>query len=191
MTAVDTSTTIPGYLSGSWAIDPTHSEVGFSVRHLMVSKVRGRFTRFEGELVTADDPLESSMQATVDLASIDTGHEQRDAHVRSGDFLDVERFPTMTYRSTGIRRDGDGLVVDGDLSLHGVTRSVPLVLEVNGFQPDTPFGDTRVGFSAVAEIDRRDFGIEFNAPIEGGGVLVGNTIQIAIEVEAIRHHSEA
>jgi polyisoprenoid-binding protein YceI len=178
--------TLPGYLTGSWTLDPVHSEVGFSIRHLMVSKVRGRFTGFDGEFVTADDPLDSSLTATVDLASIDTGNADRDAHVRSADFLDVERYPTLTYRSTGLREDADGFVVEGELSLHGVTRSVPLHLEVNGFQPNSPFGDTRAGFTATAEIDRRDFGVEFNAPLDGGGVMLGNAIQITLEIEAIR-----
>src|ERR1044071_5480773 len=144
MSNLDTRTTsIPGYLAGIWTIDPVHSEVGFSVRHLMVSKVRGRFAQFQGSFVTADDPLASTIEATVDLASLDTGNADRDAHVRSPDFLDVERYPELTYRSTGIRQDGDHFVVDGELSLHGVTKSVPLKLEVNGFQPNSPFGDTR------------------------------------------------
>ena len=191
MTVIDTSTEIPGYISGTWAIDPVHSEVSFTVRHLMVSKVRGRFTRFAGTFVTGEDPLESSVEASVELASIDTDNADRDAHIRSADFFDVERYPTLTYRSTGIRRDGDGFIVDGELSLHGVTRSVPLTLEVNGFQASTPFGDTRAGFSATAEINRNDFGIEFNAPLEGGGVVLGNKVQIALEVEAVRQTSEA
>ena len=191
MTAIETSTEIPGYISGTWAIDPVHSEVSFTVRHLMVSKVRGRFTRFAGTFVTGEDPLESSVEASVELASIDTDNADRDAHIRSADFFDVERYPTLTYRSTGIRRDGDGFIVDGELSLHGVTRSVPLALEVNGFQASTPFGDTRAGFSATAEINRNDFGIEFNAPLEGGGVVLGNKVQIALEVEAVRQTSEA
>ena len=188
MSVIDTTTnnTIPGYQPGTWVIDPTHSEVSFSVRHLMVSKVRGRFARFSGELVTGDDPVDSSVEATVDLASIDTNSEDRDAHLRSPDFLDVERYPSLTYRSTGVRADGDGFVVDGELTLHGVTRSVPLALEVHGFLPESPFGDSRVGFSARAEISRKDFGISFDAPLENGGVVVGDKIQIDLEVEAIR-----
>jgi polyisoprenoid-binding protein YceI len=188
MTATQTpsTNTIPGYLEGTWVIDPVHSEVSFTVRHLMLSKVRGRFGQFSGELVTAGDPFQSSVQASVDLASIDTGNSDRDAHVRSADFFDVEQYPTLTYRSTGVRVDGDGFVVDGDLTLHGVTKSVPLTLEVNGFQPETPFGDTRVGFSANAEINRNDFGIEFNTPLDGGGVGLGNKVQIALEIQAIR-----
>ena len=190
MTATGTTaipTRIPGYRAGRWAIDPVHSEVSFSVRHLMVSKVRGRFTRFEGELVTGDDPVESTVEATIDLASVDTDSEDRDAHLRSPDFLDVEQYPTLTYRSTSVRAEGDGFVVDGELSLHGVTRLVALALEVNGFLPQSPFGDSRVGFSATGELSRKDFGIAFDAPLEGGGVVVGDKIQIALEVEAVLH----
>jgi len=178
--------TVPGYITGTWDLDPVHSEVSFSVRHLMVSKVRGRFATFSGSLVTAENPLDSSVEATIELASIDTGSPDRDAHIRSADFFDVEQFATMTYRSTGIRADGDGFVVDGELTLHGVTRPVPLQLEVNGFLAVSPFGDTRVGFSATGEITRDDFNITFNMPLEGGGVVVGNKIQIALEVEAVR-----
>ena len=176
---------LPGYVAGRWALDPSHSSVDFSVRHLMVSKVRGHFAGFDAELVTAPDPLDSTISATVDLSSIDTGNADRDAHIRSADFFDVDQHPTLTYRSTSIRRDGDGFVVDGELTLHGVTRSVPLALEVNGFQHASPFGDVRAGFSATAEINRKDFGIEFNMPLEGGGVVVGEKVQIALEIEAI------
>jgi polyisoprenoid-binding protein YceI len=176
---------LPGYVAGRWALDPAHSSVDFSVRHLMVSKVRGHFAGFDAELVTAPDPLDSTISATVDLSSIDTGNADRDAHIRSADFFNVDEHPTLTYRSTGIRRDGDGFVVDGELTLHGVTRSVPLALEVNGFQHASPFGDVRAGFSATAEINRKDFGIEFNMPLEGGGVVVGEKVQIALEIEAI------
>lgn len=184
-TTLGTTTAIPGYQAGTWVLDPVHSEVSFTVRHLMVSKVRGRFARFDGSLVTTDNPLDSSVEARVDLTSIDTGNADRDAHVRSADFLDVERFPELTYRSTGIRSADDGFVVDGELSLHGVTKQVPLELVVNGFQANTPMGDTRVGFSARAEIDRGDFGVEFNAPLDNGGVMLANKIQITLEVEAV------
>jgi polyisoprenoid-binding protein YceI len=188
MAVIDSTaiSTIPGYQPGAWVIDPARSEVSFSVRHLMVSKVRGRFARFSGELVAGDDPLDSSVEATVDIASIDTSSADRDAYLRSADALDLERYPSLTYRSTGIHADGDGYVVEGELTLRGVTRSVPLALEVHGFVPQSPFGDSRVGFSARAEISRKDFGISFDAPIEGGGIVVGDKIQIDLEVEAIR-----
>src|SRR5215467_682688 len=164
MTATDTRTAIPGYTAGTWTIDPVHSEVGFTVRHMMVSKVRGRFTSFSGEIVT--------------------GQEQRDAHIRSADFFDVENHPTMTYRSAGVRPHGDGYIVDGELTLKGVTKDVPLALELNGFGPDA-FGGTRGGFTATAEINRRDFGVNWNAAIEGGGVVVSDKVTIQLEIEAV------
>ena len=179
------ATTVPGYIAGTWTLDKVHSATAFTVRHLMVSKVRGRFTSFDAEIVTAENPLESRFTATVDLSSIDTDDPDRDTHIRSADFFEVEKYPTMTYQATGIREAGDHFVVDGELTLHGVTRSVALDLEVNGFQAQTPFGDTRVGFSATTEIDRRDFDIVFNMPLDGGGVVVGDRIQVFIEVEAI------
>jgi len=176
--------TIPGYLAGSWTIDPLHSEVGFSVRHMMVSKVRGKFTKFSGELVTAEDPLASSVSADIDLSSIDTAAEQRDAHLRSPDFFDTDNHPVMTYRSTGIRPNGDGYVVDGELTLKGVTRQVPLHLELNGFGPDA-YGGTRAGFTATAEINRQDFGVNWNAALETGGVVVSDKVNIHLEIEAV------
>lgn len=183
-----TSTTIapqvPGYVSGSWTIDPVHSEVSFLVRHMMVSKVRGSFRSFSGQIVTADDPTQSSVTAEISLASIDTGNEQRDNHVRSADFFDVAQFPTMTYRSTTIRSTVDGFEVDGELTLKGITRSVPLSLELNGFTPD-PYGGTRVGFSATAQINRRDFGVDIAMPMDGGGVVVGDKVSIVLEIEAV------
>ena len=184
MTLLD-SPAVPSHLSGEWKIDPVHSEVSFTVRHLMVSKVRGSFTDFEGSFVITPDARQSSVEATVVLASIDTGNAGRDDHVRSADFFDVDKYPTLNYRSTGIRADGDGFIVDGDLSLHGVTKQVPLQVEATGFLANTPFGDTRAGFSATAEINRDDFGIDFNSPLEGGGLGLGKKIQIALEIQAI------
>jgi polyisoprenoid-binding protein YceI len=184
-----TAVEIPGYTTGRWRIDPGHSDVAFTVRHLMVSKVRGHFTRIEGELVLAPDPLTSTVTATIDLRSIDTNNPQRDDDLRSANFLEIQAHPTMTYRSTGIRHGEDGFDVDGELSLHGVTRQVPLALVVNGFTRD-PYGGTRAGFSATAEIDRKDFGITANIPMDGGGVVIGDRIQIYIEIEAILNPPE-
>ena len=185
MTAQTTQTGIPGYVAGTWDIDQLHSEVGFSVRHMMVSKVRGRFTTFSGQLVTGENPLDSSVTAEIDLASINTGSEQRDGHIRSADFFEVEKYPTMTYRSTGIRQHGDDYVLDGELTLKGVTKSVPLKLELNGFGPD-PFGGTRAGFSASGELNRRDFNVNFSAPMQNGGVVVADKIQLHLEIEAVK-----
>ena len=184
MTAATTQTTIPDYVAGTWNIDPVHSEVGFAVRHMMVSKVRGRFNTFSGELVTGKDPLASSVTAEIDLASIITGNEQRDAHIRSADFFEVETYPTMTYRSTGVRQDGGDFVIDGDLTLKGVTKSVPLKLELNGFGPD-PFGGTRAGFTATGELNRRDFNVNFSAPMQNGGAVVADKISLHLEIEAV------
>jgi polyisoprenoid-binding protein YceI len=179
-----TPTLVPGYVVGTWKIDPTHSEVSFTVRHMMVSKVRGKFTTWDARIVTAGEPSQSSVTAEIDLSSINTGNDQRDGHLRSSDFFEVETHPTMTYRSTGVASQGDSWQVDGELSLHGVTRSVPLTLEVNGFTAD-PYGGMRAGFSATSEISRSDFGIDFNMAMEAGGVVVGDKISIAIEIEAV------
>ncbi|MFB9902589.1 YceI family protein [Allokutzneria oryzae] len=181
---MSTAIQIPGYVAGTWAIDPVHSSVEFSVRHMMVSKVRGRFTSFSGELVTGENPLESRVTASIDLTSINTNNEQRDAHIRSKDFFDVETFPEMTYRSTGLRADGESFVLSGELTLHGVTREVPLALELNGFGPDA-YGGTRAGFSATATISRNDFGIDIAMPMDGGGVVVGDKVQIFLEIQAV------
>jgi polyisoprenoid-binding protein YceI len=184
MTAATTQTSIPGYVAGTWTIDPVHSEVGFSVRHMMVSKVRGRFATFSGKLVTGENPLGSSVTAEIDLASIITGSEQRDQHIRSADFFEVETYPTMTYRSTGVREDGGEYVLDGELTLKGVTKSVPLTLELNGFGPD-PFGGTRAGFTATGEINRSDFNVSFSAPMANGGAVVADKISLSLEIEAV------
>ena len=178
------ATEFPGYTAGTWTIDPVHSEVGFTVRHMMVSKVRGKFTSFSGEIVTGADPQDSSVTAEIELSSITTGNQQRDGHLRSADFFEVDKHPAMSYRSTGIRQQGDGHVLDGQLTLKGVTRDVPLTLELNGFGPDA-YGGTRAGFSATAEISRSDFGISWNAAIEGGGVVVSDKVTIQLEIEAV------
>jgi polyisoprenoid-binding protein YceI len=184
MTALTEATRIPGYVAGTWTIDPVHSEVGFSVRHMMVSKVRGRFNTFSGEIVTGEKPANSSVTAEIDLASIITGNEQRDAHIRSADFFEVETYPKMTFRSTGVREDGDDYILDGELTLKGVTKTVPLRLELNGFAED-PYGGTRAGFTATTEINRGDFNVSFNAPMQNGGVVVSDKVNIHLEIEAV------
>ena len=184
MTAATTQTSIPGYVAGTWTIDPVHTYVGFVIKHMMVSKVRGRFATFSGKLVTGENPLNSSVTAEIDLASIITGSEQRDQHIRSADFFEVETYPTMTYRSTGIRQDGGDYVIDGELTLKGVTKSVPLTLELNGFGPD-PFGGTRAGFTATGELSRSEFNVSFNAPMANGGAVVADKISLSLEIEAV------
>jgi polyisoprenoid-binding protein YceI len=175
---------IPGYLAGTWDIDPVHSDVSFAVRHMMVSKVRGRFTTFSGEIVTGDEVTDSSVAASIDASSVDTGNEHRDADLRSARFFDVPNHPLWRFRSTGIRQNGGAFVVDGDLTLKGVTRPVPLALEVNGIGPDTN-GVTRAGFSASTTIDRNDFGVDIALPLDGGGVVVGDKVEITLEIEAV------
>jgi len=181
---MSTTETIPGYLVGTWKIDPVHSDVAFSVRHMMVSKVRGQFRTFEGQIVTASNPLDSKVTATVDLSSIATGDENRDGHLRSADIFNVETHPTMTFESTSLAPSGDGWIVEGDLTIHGITKRVHLNLEPNGFGPDA-WGGTRAGFSVSTEISRKDFGIDFNMPLEGGGVVIGDKVHVSLEIEAI------
>ena len=181
-----TAVEIPGYVAGTWAIDPVHSEVSFTVRHMMVSKVRGCFDTFEGTIVTGADPLSSSVNATVDLSTINTGQEQRDAHIRSADFFEVDKHPHMTFASTGVRAEGDHFLLDGDLTLKGITKPVTFKLDVNGFGPDA-YGGTRAGFSATTVINRMDFGVSFNGPIPGvpGGVAVSEHVTINLEIEGV------
>src|SRR5262249_37711307 len=151
----------------------------FVVRHMMVSKVRGRFDTFSGTITTAEDPLQSTVTATVDLSSVNTGEPNRDNHIRSADFFEVESHPTMTFQSTGVRPDGDNFLLDGDLTIRGTTRPVTFNLEVNGFGPDG-YGGTRVGFSASGEINRMDWGVSYNGPIPGGGVAVSEKVRITL-----------
>ena len=177
---------IPGYVAGTWDIDPVHSEVSFVVRHMAVSKVRGRFDKFEGVIVTAADPLASTVSATVDATSVNTGQEQRDAHIRSADFFNAEEHNTFNFASTGIKPDGDDYLLQGDLTIRGVTKPVTLKLEVNGIGPDA-FGGTRVGFSATTVVNRHDFGVSFNGPIPGvpGGVIVSDKVTLNLEIEGV------
>ena len=183
-----TSTQIPGYVVGAWDIDPVHSDVSFTVRHMMVSKVRGRLATFSGEIVTSPEFSDSTVTATVDASSIDTGNAQRDGHIRTADFFEVETHPTWTFRSTAIREDGDDHALDGELTIKGVTRPVSFALEVNGFGPDA-YGGTRAGFSASTTINRSDFGVDIAMPLDGGGVVVSDKVQIALEIEAVLRQS--
>jgi polyisoprenoid-binding protein YceI len=174
---------IPGYVTGTWTLDPAHTEIGFSVRHVMVSKVRGKFEKFSGTITTAANPLDSHAEAEIDLGSISTGNDQRDAHLRSNDFFDADAHTTMTFRSTGIRPDGDDFLVDGELTIRGITKPVTLNVELGGVGPD-PWGGTRLGLTATGVINRHDFGVSWNAAIEGGGVVVADKVTITIEAEA-------
>jgi polyisoprenoid-binding protein YceI len=180
----ETATEIPGYIPGTYKLDPGHSDVAFTVRHMMVSKIRGHFTKVEADIVLAPNPLDSSATATIDLDSIDTNNPTRDDDLRSANYFEVDKYPTMAYRSTGVRHTEDGFDLDGELTIHGVTRLVTLALDVHGFTKD-PYGGYRAGFSATGEVDRKDFNITTNIPMDGGGVVIGDTIQLFIEVEAI------
>jgi polyisoprenoid-binding protein YceI len=183
-----TSTQIPGYVAGTWDIDPVHSDVSFTVRHMMVSKVRGRLGAISGQIVTAPQFTDSTVTASVDASSVDTGNAQRDGHIRTADFFEVETHPTWEFRSTAIRADGGDYVLDGELTIKGVTKPVSFDLEVNGFGPDA-YGGTRAGFSAKTTINRSDFGVDISMPLDGGGVVVSEKVQVALEIEGVLRQS--
>jgi polyisoprenoid-binding protein YceI len=172
-------------LAGTYTLDKSHSTVGFVVRHLMVSKVRGSFGDFEGTIVVGEEPSQSSVTATIRTATVDTRDEQRDGHLKSPDFFDVEKFPAMTFTSTKVVPvRGSDWKVEGDLTIRGVTKPVVLDVEFNGAGGD-PYGGKRFGFSATTEIDRDEFGMTFNMALETGGVMVSKNVKIEIEGEAI------
>ncbi|MGB3375296.1 MAG: YceI family protein [Microbacterium sp.] len=173
---------IPGYRPGTWILDPSHSEVTFSVRHMMISKVRGTFGMKEATLVAPENPLEAKVEAKVDVTSIDTQDENRDAHLRSADFFDTEVFPTMEFASTGARIEDGDFFVDGDLTIRGITKPVSFEFEFGGFGKD-PYGNYKAGASAKTVINREDFGLTWNAALETGGVLVGKEITIGLDLQ--------
>lgn len=180
MTAVTLDAT--GLSTGMWQIDPAHSEIGFTVRHLM-TKVRGQFTEFEGAIEVAEDPSASSVRVTVVMDSIDTRNAQRDAHLRSNDFFAIDQHPTMTFASTGIRPAGDGFALAGELTVRGVTRPIELDAEYLGVDTDHQ-GVTRAGFEATATLNRKDFGVDTNVPLDGGRLLVGEEVAVQVSVQA-------
>ena len=171
--------------AGTYAIDASHSQAGFLVRHLMVSKVRGAFTGVSGTVTVAEDVNDSTVTVDIDPASIDTRDAGRDEHLRSPDFLGVEEFPALTYASTSLRRDGGDWVLDGDLTIKGVSRPVRLDVEFLGAVTD-PWGGSRLGFSAKGELDREDWGLTWNQALETGGVVVGKKVTLEIEAELVR-----
>jgi polyisoprenoid-binding protein YceI len=175
--------TIPS--AGTYTLDPAHKRIGFMVRHLMVSKVRGQFAEGTATITVAENPLESAVTAEIQAASIETGQADRDNHLRSGDFFEAEKFPLITYRSTGIKsHDGNEFVVAGELTIKDVTQPVDLKVEFEGVTAAT--GKEVFGFTATTEIDREAFGLTWNVALEGGGVMVSKNIKIEIEGEAIR-----
>jgi len=170
--------------AGTWAIDPVHSSIAFSVRHLVVSKVRGTFESFSGAVVVAEDGT-PSVSAEIAVDSVHTGNEQRDGHIKSADFFDVEKYPTATFVSTGVRADGGDYVLDGDFTLKGVTKPIELKLAFNGVNPGMGHGEV-AGFEASVVLNRKDFGIDIDMPLETGGAVVGDKVTITLEVEALK-----
>lgn len=169
---------------GTWAIDPAHSSVGFSVRHLMVSKVRGVFENFSGTIVVAPDGS-PSVTAVIDVASVNTGNAQRDGHVKSADFFDAEHYPTATFASTAVRAKGDAYILDGNLTIKGVTRPVSLDLEFNGVSPGQGYGEVS-GYEASIVLNRKDFGIDLDLPMETGGAVAGDKVTVTLGIEAVK-----
>jgi polyisoprenoid-binding protein YceI len=170
---------------GTYDIDPSHTELGFAVRHMAVSKVRGRLSKFSGTLVLAEDPTESKANVTIDATSVDTRDENRDGHLKTNDFFDVENHPTWTFVSTAIKPEGPtDFKVDGDLTIRGTTKPVTLDVSLEGVVKD-PYGNHRVGFSASTTINREDFGVAFGAVMEAGGLVVAKKVDIQIELEAV------
>ncbi|MCM2324064.1 MAG: YceI family protein [Oligoflexia bacterium] len=172
----------------TWQLDPAHSSANFSVKHMMIAKVHGGFHKLSGELrLDPSDPASSSVVATIEAASIDTRESQRDAHLRSADFFDVEKFPTITFRSRSMSRTPDsGLRVVGDLTLHGITREVTLEVEPLAPEAKDPWGNLKLGVSAMTKIKRKDFGLTWNAALEAGGVLVGDDIAISLDIQFVK-----
>jgi len=172
--------------AGTYQLDAAHKRVGFVVRHLMVSKVRGNFAEADATITIAEDPLQSSVVATITTASVQTGTVDRDNHLRTGDFFEAEKYPHMTFRSTGIKSHaGAEFVLDGELTIKDVTKPVELVVEFEG-ATTSPYGQAVFGFSATTEIDREDWGLTYNMALESGGVMIGKKVKIEIEGEAIR-----
>jgi polyisoprenoid-binding protein YceI len=174
-------------MATTWKIDPVHTHVQFSVRHMMVSNVKGVFAKTSGSVVLPDGDLtKAEIAIEVDAASLDTREPQRDAHLKSPDFLDVNQFPQLTFRSTRVAKAGDGFTVTGELTIHGVTKTVALNVEPPGPEVKDPWGGIRRGFEASTEINRKDFGLVWNQTLETGGVLVGDKVKINLEVELLQ-----
>ena len=179
-----TVTTDPKYIVGTWTLDPAHSDLTFSVRHLAISKVRGSFEKFDVTVVTAEDPKDSTVEATVDIASVNTGQADRDGHLRTSDFFLVEEYPTMTFTSTSFEVDGEDLTIVGALTLRGVTKSVTLKGEIGGVIVDG-YGQTKAGVTASTKINRSEFGVSWNAAVEAGGLTLGEAVSIDLEIQVV------
>ena len=185
MSEFDAPTTAVADLTGDYTIDPSHTRVGFSARHAMVTKVRGHFDTFEGTAhVDTVTPANSSVTVTIDAASVTTGNEQRDGHLKTPDFFDIANYPQITFVSTNVERDGSEWAITGDLTINGVTKPVTIPFEETGSAKD-PFGNTRVGFEGDVTIDRTDWNLSFNAALETGGVLVSEKVKLEFDISAI------
>ena len=182
ITGTTPTSTIPGLVAGTYAIDTAHSEIGFTVRHLM-TKVRGTFQEYAGEIIVKDSLEESTANVSVELASVHTRSEQRDGHLRSGDFFDAENSPKMTFVSTAFKPEGDDYVLAGELTIKNVTKSIELAVEFLGVDQNA-YGQTIIGFEASTSISRKDWGIDFNVPLEGGKLLIGDKVDIHLDVQA-------
>ncbi len=178
----------PQTATTTWNIDPVHSVAEFKVKHMMISNVKGQFTALKGVLALDEAALANShIEASIDAASINTREPDRDTHLKSADFFDVEKFPTLSFKSTGISRVRDGeLVVAGDLTVHGVTRNVVFTVEGPSAPAKDPWGNTRIGLSSTAKISRKDFGLTWNAALETGGILVGDEVTITLDVQFVK-----
>lgn len=180
--------TVPQIATSTWNIDPVHSVAEFKVKHMMISNVKGQFTGVTGTLtLDEEDATKSKVQVSIEAASINTREEQRDAHLKSADFFDVEKFPALSFRSTRVARKGeDELEVEGDLTIHGVTRTVKFAVEGPTAPGKDPWGNTRIGISATTKINRKDYGLTWNAALETGGILVGDEVTITLDVQFIK-----
>jgi polyisoprenoid-binding protein YceI len=173
--------TIP---AGTWTLDPTHSDVSFSVRHLAISKVKGKFEKFDVTLVTTDNPLDAKLTASIDVASVNTNQSDRDNHLRTSDFFAIDEHPTITFVSSSIEEDGDDLNITGDLTLRGVTKTVVIKGEFGGIVTDG-YGQVKAGISGSTKINRLDFGVNWNAALEAGGFTLGNDVTISLDVQVV------
>ncbi|WP_404432179.1 YceI family protein [Microbacterium lacus] len=182
MNMTTTALDIPGYKTGTWELDGSHSEVGFTVRHMMISKVRGHFNLKSATLIAPENPLEATVTAHVDATSLDTKDAGRDEHLRSADFFDVETYPTIDFVSTGVRVENGDFLVDGDLTIRGTTKPVTFEFDFGGFGAD-PWGNYKAGATAKTVINREDFGLTWNAALETGGVLVGKDVTITLDLQ--------
>ena len=183
-----TTLATPQTSTTTWNIDPVHSVAEFKVKHMMISNVKGQFTALTGVLTLDEsDPTRSRIEATIDAASINTREAQRDAHLKSADFFDVEKFPALTFKSTSVKRTGDDeLAATGDLTIHGVTRPVLFSVEGPTAPAKDPWGNTRIGLSATTKVNRKDFGLHWNSTLETGGILVGEEVTITLDVQFVK-----